>query len=76
MRNHLKHGCMTLPEPGQPAPNMGHKSMEGMDMGEDRSMAMGSLPLPSMIGVIAATSACLLVAAWITSAFFAPITFR
>jgi Domain of unknown function (DUF4396) len=76
VRNHLKHGCMTLPEPGQPAPNMGHKSMEGMDMGEDRSMAMGSLPLPSMIGVIAATSACLLVAAWITSAFFAPITFR
>jgi hypothetical protein len=87
VRNHLKHGCMTLPEPGQPAPKLGHKSMEGMDMpgdqkgdvdmggGEDQPMEMGSLPMPKMIAIIAATFACLLVAGWITSAFLAPITF-
>jgi hypothetical protein len=82
---------MTLPEPGQPAPNIGHKSMEGMAMpdggkmegmdmpgegGEDHPMQMGSLPLPRMIAIIIATFACLLLAAWITSIFFAPITFR
>jgi hypothetical protein len=91
VRNKLKHGCMTLPEPGQPAPNIGHKSMEGMAMpdggkmegmdmpgegGEDHPMQMGSLPLPRMIAIIIATFACLLLAAWITSIFFAPITFR
>jgi hypothetical protein len=75
VRNKLKHGCMTLPEPGTPAPNMGHKSMEGMDMGEDKPMEMASLALPKVIGVIAATFACLLAAAWITSAFFVPVTF-
>jgi hypothetical protein len=75
VRNKLKHGCMTLPEPGTPAPNMGHKSMEGMDMEEAKPMEMASLALPKVIGVIAATFACLLAAAWITSAFFVPVTF-
>jgi Domain of unknown function (DUF4396) len=74
VRNHLKHGCMTLPESGAPAPKLGHKSMEGMDMSEDKPMQMGSLPLPKAIAIIIATAACLLVAAWITT-FFAPITF-
>jgi Domain of unknown function (DUF4396) len=87
VRNKLKHGCMTLPEPGQPAPDLGHKSMEGMSMpddqmevmdmgGEGHAMQMGSLPMSRMIAIIALTFACLLAAAWITSAFFAPITFR
>jgi hypothetical protein len=88
VRNKLKHGCMTLPEPGQPAPNIGHKSMEGMSMPDDgmagmdmgaaegHAMQMGGLPLPKMIAIIVATFACLLLAAWITSVFFAPITFR
>jgi hypothetical protein len=87
VRNHLKHGCMTLPEADTPAPNFGHKSMEdmsvrdhqmaGMDMGaaEGHAMPMGSLPMPRMLAIIAATFACLLLAAWMTSAFFAPITF-
>jgi hypothetical protein len=39
-------------------------------------MQMGSLPLPKMLAIIALTFACLLAAGWITSAFFAPITFR
>jgi hypothetical protein len=30
VRKKLKHGCMTLPEPGRPAPDAGHRSMEGM----------------------------------------------
>jgi hypothetical protein len=90
VRNHLKHGCMTLPEADTPAPNLGHKSMEDMAMpdsqkmeavthgadGEDHAMQMGSLPMPRMLAIIAATFACLVLAAWITSAFFAPITFR
>lgn len=95
VRNKLKHGCMTLPEPGQPAPDIGHKSMEmagqgegmampaggkmeGMAMGggEGHAMQMGSLPLPKMLAIIALTFACLPAAGWITSAFFAPITFR
>jgi hypothetical protein len=37
---------------------------------------MGSLPMPKMIAIVALSFACLLLAAWITSAFFAPITFR
>jgi hypothetical protein len=91
VRNKLKHGCMTLPEPGQPAPNIGHKSMEGMPMpdgqtmegmkhaaagGEGHAMQMGSLPMPKMLAIIALTFACLLAAAWVTSVFFAPIVFR
>ncbi len=91
VRNHLKHGCMTLPEPDAPAANLGHKSMEGMNMpgdrkmegmdiaaasgGEDQPMEMGSLSWAKMIGLIMATFACLLVAAWLTSTFLAPITF-
>jgi hypothetical protein len=91
VRNHLKHGCMTLPEPGQPAPKLGHRSMEGMAMpgdhrmqgmeqmgmagGEDHPMQMGALPLPKAVAIVAATFACLLLAAWITSTFFAPIVF-
>jgi hypothetical protein len=38
-------------------------------------MEIGSLPMPRMLAIIAATLACLVLAAWITSAFFAPITF-
>jgi hypothetical protein len=94
VRNKLKHGCMTLPEPGTPAPALGHKSMQGMPMpgmdmggqdrtgmehasgGEGHAMHMGSLPTPRMVIIIAATFACLLLAAGITSALFAPITFR
>jgi hypothetical protein len=91
VRNKLKHGCMTLPEPGQPAPNIGHKSMEGMPMpdgqtmegkkhaaagGEGHAMQMGSLPMPKMLAIIALTFACLLAVAWVTSVFFAPIVFR
>lgn len=83
VRNKLKHGCMTLPEPGRPAPHAGHRSMEGMamadgemeGMGEGHAMHMGSLPMSKMIVIIVATFACLLLAAWITSVFFAPITF-
>jgi len=80
---------MTLPEADTPAPRLGHKSMEDMAMpdgqkmeampaagDEDRAMQMGSLPMPRMLAIVAATFACLLLAAWITSAFFAPITFR
>ncbi len=83
VRNHLKHGCMTLPGADGPAPKLGHKSMEGMDMpgmdmggagGEDQPMEMGSLPLPKAAAIIVATFACLLLAAWITT-FFAPIAF-
>jgi hypothetical protein len=95
VRNKLKHGCMTLPEPGRPAPDIGHKSpasqgqsmpvadgrtMAGMEhapagSGEGHAMQMGSLPMPKAIAIVALTFACLLLAAWITSAFFAPITF-
>jgi hypothetical protein len=81
VRNHLKHGCMTLPDADAPAPELGHKSMEKTDMpgmetgGEDKPMAMGSLPMPRALAIIVATFACLLLAGWITSTFFAPITF-
>jgi hypothetical protein len=81
VRNHLKHGCMTLPDADAPAPELGHKSMEKTDMpgmemgGEDKPMAMGSLPMPKALAIIVATFACLLLAGWITSTFFAPITF-
>jgi hypothetical protein len=47
-----------------------------MEMGgEDKPMAMGSLPMPKALAIIVATFACLLLAGWITSTFFAPITF-
>ena len=35
-----------------------------------------TLPMPKTIAIIVATFAGLLLAGWITSAFFAPITFR
>jgi hypothetical protein len=74
VRHHLKHGCMTLPGADGPAPELGHQSMEGMDMSEDTPMQMGSLPPAKAVAVIIATFACLLLAAWITT-FFAPINF-
>jgi hypothetical protein len=74
VRHHLKHGCMTMPGADGPAPELGHQSMEGMDMSEDTPMQMGSLPPAKAVAVIIATFACLLLAAWITT-FFAPINF-
>jgi hypothetical protein len=38
VKNHLKHGCMTLPGADGPAPGLGHRSPEPMDAAMDQSM--------------------------------------
>ncbi|MEM7139156.1 MAG: DUF4396 domain-containing protein [Myxococcota bacterium] len=82
VRNHLKHGCMTLPEGSAEADaasdmKMGDMDMSGaemgdMDMGE---MEMGTISIGRSTTIVLATFAVMLAAAWVTSEFVAPIEF-
>ena len=77
VRSHLKHGCMTLPEPGaEPSMPM------DMEMGEASeascgggSMEMGEISNGRAAVIVVATFAAMLVAAWATSEWVAPIRF-
>ncbi|MEM7444747.1 MAG: DUF4396 domain-containing protein, partial [Pseudomonadota bacterium] len=74
VRNHLKHGCMTLPDADGPAPGLGHQSPEAMGDGEHRTMHMGSLSTGQAVAWVAGTYVILLLAMWLTS-LFVPISF-
>jgi hypothetical protein len=85
VRRKLKHGCMTLPEAGAaPVPEehghhaMGlepaHQAMAGGPEGHAHH-EIGTLPTGQAAAMIGLTFVCLLVAAWLTSAFLAPISF-
>ena len=88
VKNHLKHGCMTLPGADGPAPGLGHRSpeamsMEGMkEMGgmtgmegmEHHHMSMKSLPLRESAVWVIGSFAVLLGALWLTN-LWAPIRF-
>lgn len=88
MRNKLKHGCMTLPEKGGPVgqSQMAMASGHGMAMTPGQEHAhgghageemheMGTISTAKALGLIALTLAALLLAAWLTSTFLAPISF-
>ncbi|MEM7434944.1 MAG: DUF4396 domain-containing protein [Myxococcota bacterium] len=82
VRNHLKHGCMTLPEGNAETDaasdmdmggtEMGDMKMDGMDMGD---MKMGAISIGRSTAIVLATFAVMLAAAWMTSEFVAPIEF-
>ena len=86
VKNHLKHGCMTLPGADGPAPGLGHRSPEAhAQHGGHGAMAMSGeskgIPMEmhdlsfGMKGVWIAVSFAILIAAlWIT-AQWAPIRF-
>ncbi len=90
VKNKLKHGCMTLPEKGDSAPlnheqmQHQHQSESGMEHShhhhsgsgmDHQDHQMGSLAAGKASMIIAATFAALLLAAFLTSQFLAPITF-
>jgi len=82
VRNRLKHGCMTLPEKGAAAVVPGMTGMAGDPSGApmpegqmQHGMEMGEIGTARASLVIALTFATLLLAAWLTSTFLAPITF-
>ncbi len=89
VKNHLKHGCMTLPGLDAPAPCLGHCSMEcrpadeqEMDMGgvempaghEGHGMMMRELPFARAAGIVLLTFAFLAGAIAVTNQFV-PIEF-
>ncbi len=81
--NHLKHGCMTLPNADGPAPGLGHMSPEpsqmampkGMAMeGSGRGMKMAELSAGQRLLWMAGTFAVMLAAVWLTT-FVVPVVF-
>ena len=74
VKNHLKHGCMTLPDADGPAPGLGHTSPEAMDDEEAPAMHMGSLSRVQAIAWVAGTYIVLLAAMWLTDQIV-PISF-
>lgn len=87
VKNHLKHGCMTLPGADGPAPGLGHRSpesvtmdgmdiegMEGMEGMEHHGMTMKSLPLAESAAWVIGSFAVLLGALWLTN-LLVPIRF-
>jgi len=90
VKNHIKHGCMTLPGVDGPANGMGHRSpetasmqgMEGMDMegmenmkGMDHHhMTMNSLPFAASAAWVIGSFAVLFGALWLTN-LWVPIRF-
>lgn len=89
VKNHLKHGCMTLPGRDQPAPCLGHCSPEDraedhpmMEMGHmempeghaGHGMSMRELPFATAAGIVLLTFAFLAVTIAATNQFV-PIHF-
>jgi len=74
VKNHLKHGCMTLPGADGPAPALGHRSPEAKPAKGEAAMPMGKLPFGQALIWIIATFAVLLAALWLTDAIV-PIKF-
>lgn len=72
VKNHLKHGCMTLPGADGPAHGLGHRSPEAE--GEHGGMQMGELSFGAAIAWIAGTYGILLLVLWLTS-LWVPISF-
>ncbi|MEM8589922.1 MAG: DUF4396 domain-containing protein [Pseudomonadota bacterium] len=72
VKNHLKHGCMTLPGADGPAHGLGHRSPEAE--GEHGGMQMGELSFGAAIAWIAGTYVILLLVLWLTS-LWVPISF-
>lgn len=72
VKNHLKHGCMTLPGADGPAPGLGHRSPEAE--GDQHGMQMGELSLGAATAWIAGTFVVLLLVLWLTS-LAVPISF-
>ncbi|WHI50280.1 DUF4396 domain-containing protein [Microbulbifer sp. MLAF003] len=72
VKNHLKHGCMTLPGRDGPAPHLGHCSLEShlTDKNhKEHGMTMRTLPLSIAITWIACTLIFLLFTILITNQF-------
>ncbi|MEM6890953.1 MAG: DUF4396 domain-containing protein [Pseudomonadota bacterium] len=75
--NHLKHGCMTLPDADGPAPALGHKSPEHNEMSNHSGhqaaghlhMEMKSLTVGNATAWLISTSVLLIAALWLTSKF-------
>ena len=79
VRNKLKHGCMTLPAKGQNSSSphehtQGHHHHGAPETGHQHH-AMATLSISTATWMITGTFAALLCAAWLTSAFMAPISF-
>ncbi|MEO1224398.1 MAG: DUF4396 domain-containing protein [Pseudomonadota bacterium] len=72
VKNHLKHGCMTLPGADGPAHGLGHRSPEAE--GEQGGMRMGELSFGAATAWIAGTYVILLLVLWLTS-LWVPISF-
>lgn len=72
VKNHLKHGCMTLPGADGPAHGLGHRSPEVE--GEHGGMQMGELSFGAATAWIAGTYVILLLVLWLTS-LWVPISF-
>ena len=72
VKNHLKHGCMTLPNADGPAPALGHASPEGEN--GHHAMAMKSLPLFQASMWVLASFAVLAAALYATN-LWVPIRF-
>ncbi|MCP4328578.1 MAG: DUF4396 domain-containing protein [Alphaproteobacteria bacterium] len=79
VKNHLKHGCMTLPNADGPAPGLGHASPEPAD-GEQmaghggHAMAMKSLSMREAAFWVLVSFAVLLIALLVTD-LWVPIRF-
>ncbi|BBM00201.1 DUF4396 domain-containing protein [Microbulbifer sp. GL-2] len=72
VKNHLKHGCMTLPGRDGPAPHLGHCSLESHPTDKnhkEHGMTMRTLPLPIAIIWVACTLIFLLFTILITNQF-------
>lgn len=72
VKNHLKHGCMTLPGADGPAHGLGHQSPEAE--GKHGGMQMGELSFGAATAWIAGTYVILLLVLWLTS-LWVPISF-
>jgi hypothetical protein len=74
VKNHLKHGCMTLPGADEPAPGLGHRSLEAKPAKGEAKMHMRTLPFGQALAWVVFTFAVLLAALWLTDAIV-PIKF-
>jgi uncharacterized protein DUF4396 len=87
VKNKLKHGCMTLPDtsatmsmhrdnPAEHHHQHAKADADSMYGHEHSQHSMTTLPVQKAILIMLVTFAGLLLAAWLTSVFLAPISFR
>lgn len=72
VKNHLKHGCMTLPNADGPAPMLGHTSPEAG--GEHHPMEMKTLSRGQAAAWVITSFAVLALTLYVTD-FWVPIRF-